>query len=719
MGRSRCLPIFILGATGLLTACGVEETDNQSSDTLPIVKAGAPVVDGVDYDDIVLRQAGGQRLVQVSNDKFAHLMKNSVRTNLRALYTGNYYSGGSSTSFSSSSWSSVSSSSSSFSFSSASSAASSWGDNYDGEDPYSTLNIRADGVDEPDLAKYDGENWYFLTSPQNYQFGEFNLMPTLQVANLNPVDANAEITQAFELPAHWTENTDLYLLTKPETTDVESAVLTYHSDGMTTYELRRRLAQLRNQSSANLQMPINGQTEIRVYDVDASASESLTHSITVDGTLIDSRKVGDTLYLISRFTPWLDGLYNGYNNPELTAANEDKLTNASVAELSPYVHVNGQSSPIEQQCWVEGGLQTHHAAQQFVYITSIDLREGAVKGSTCYAGNTDSILFTLNSVYFAEEVVQNNRRLTAVHKFSVSPDVSYRASGTVKGIIEHVENPEYLLDEYQDDLRIVTTNDGFPVENYLTVLQENPESHALELVSQIPNAQRPDPIGKPGERVYSVRFEGEKAYIVTFRRTDPLYAIDLSDRTDPKVTGELTIPGYATYMHPVGDNHLFYFGMNTNSNGWDIGLKAELIDVSQGDPVVVSSVLFGEEGSKSEAIGNYRAISIVNDDDLMKFAIPVELFQNGQWQESGIKLLEVSGVGSANATLHNRGMLRTTKPETMGAYFPAQARLRSIIHGDSIFALHNDAIWASFWDTPEDAKGPIFADLDNLLVEVE
>lgn len=705
--------LLLLAVGGVLTGCGAGDTTQNDADNLPIVTAGPGSPDIIDYSNLRYKTPTGRDLKQISESDLAHLIKNSVRINLQALNQGSY-SGGSSSSFVSSSspiW--TSSSSSSFSSEFSSGAASSSTPSIDDDGPYATLNVRADGVDEPDIAKYDGENWFFVTSPNNYQFGEFNLAPTLQVADLNPTDANAEIIAAMELPGHWTDATDIYLLNALESTDTAAAVATHHSEGMTPNQLKHILARLNRPSSSGENFAVNGQTEIRVFDAEKPEAMELAHAITLDGNLIESRKIGDTLYLISSFTPWLNGLHNSYQNAPLANANEEKLAQAKLSELVPSIMINDEVTSIDQRCWVENGLQANHAIEQFVYITSIDLRQGELSGSTCYAGNAESTLFTTTSVYFTDAVTQNNQPTTAIHKFSVSPEVAYRGSGSVKGRLEHVENPEYLMDEHENDLRVVTTNGSFPVENYLSILEEDENTRSLNLVSQIPNSDRPEAIGKPGERVYSVRFEGEKAYVVTFRRTDPLYTIDLSDRTDPHVTGELTTPGYATYMHPVGENHLFYFGMNADNNGWELGLKAELIDVSGEDPVVVSSVLFGEAGSVSEAIGNYRAISIVSNDGSMKFAIPVELFQNYEWKETGIKLLEVTEI-DGNTTLHNRGMLITATPEKIGQFYPIDGQLRAMIHGDTVFALHNDALWASFWNSPDEANGPIFADLDNL-----
>jgi inhibitor of cysteine peptidase len=115
-----------------------------------------------------------------------------------------------------------------------------------------------------------------------------------------------------------------------------------------------------------------------------------------------------------------------------------------------------------------------------------------------------------------------------------------------------------------------------------------------------------------GERIYSVRYRGKTAYVVTFRQVDPLFVIDLSDPKRPTVKGELKIPGFSEYLHPIDDNTLVGLGMNTTTTKYggvvQDGMKLSLFDVS--DPVApreTASLLLGNMGSYSEAIDNHRA----------------------------------------------------------------------------------------------------------------
>ena len=135
----------------------------------------------------------------------------------------------------------------------------------------------------------------------------------------------------------------------------------------------------------------------------------------------------------------------------------------------------------------------------------------------------------------------------------------------------------------------------------------------LEIVSQLPNDQEPAPIGKPGEALHGVRFMGSRVYVVTFKKIDPLYIIDVATPEQPYIAGEVEIPGFSDYLHPIGENLLLGVGKDAFDMGsfaWYQGIKLELFDVS--DPMTLSSidsVRVGMRGSQSAALRDSHAIS--------------------------------------------------------------------------------------------------------------
>ena len=102
-----------------------------------------------------------------------------------------------------------------------------------------------------------------------------------------------------------------------------------------------------------------------------------------------------------------------------------------------------------------------------------------------------------------------------------------------------------------------------------------------------------DGLGKD-EQIYSVRFLGDVGYVVTFRQTDPFFTIDLSDPTDPVVRGELKIPGYSAYLHPVDDGLLLGVGQDATDEGQVLGTQLSLFDVSDPqDPQRIDTLQIG------------------------------------------------------------------------------------------------------------------------------
>ena len=157
---------------------------------------------------------------------------------------------------------------------------------------------------------------------------------------------------------------------------------------------------------------------------------------------------------------------------------------------------------------------------------------------------------------------------TAIHKFDISSPLrtEYRGSGTVSGYLLS----QWSLSEYRGVLRVVSTEtpawwgNGRESESFLTTLRQR----GGELVQ----AGRIGGLGK-GERVYAVRFAGDVGYAVTFRQIDPLYTLDLAVPERPRVLGELKIPGYSAYLHPVGEDLLLGIGQDATDEGRPLGTQ--------------------------------------------------------------------------------------------------------------------------------------------------
>jgi uncharacterized secreted protein with C-terminal beta-propeller domain len=218
-----------------------------------------------------------------------------------------------------------------------------------------------------------------------------------------------------------------------------------------------------------------------------------------------------------------------------------------------------------------------------------------------------------------------NSDRTALHRFAVSFEAQrtpYQGSGFVQGIV----NDQFSIDEKDGIIRIATTRTRWPdrpdglaapdiwipptTDNLVSTLKLN--DRAIELVGSTP------PLAE-GERIFSARFLGDLGYIVTFRQVDPLFAIDLSNPERPKVLGELKIPGFSDYMHPLGDDHLLTIGRDIDEETQrDNGTALQIFDVS--DPVnprLAHKALVG--AGYSEANHNHKAFNFYTDKGLLAF----------------------------------------------------------------------------------------------------
>ncbi|MBT3205347.1 MAG: hypothetical protein HOM14_10070 [Gammaproteobacteria bacterium] len=224
---------------------------------------------------------------------------------------------------------------------------------------------------------------------------------------------------------------------------------------------------------------------------------------------------------------------------------------------------------------------------------------------------------------------------TTFHKFSLLSDPVYLASGRVDGYLIN----QFAMDEYNDLLRAVTTvsswwSDEDPV-NSLFILEQSGD--------QLIERSKLTGLGKKGERIYAARFIGDKGFLVTFRQIDPLYTLDLSNPDNPRVAGELEVPGFSTYLHPLEDGLLLAIGREVESNS----MKLSLFDISDFDnPALLDSEIIGF-GSYSEAEYSHKAFTFFAKDKLL--ALPVthwsNIFISGGYSYSdvfnGLKLYKV------------------------------------------------------------------------------
>lgn len=210
---------------------------------------------------------------------------------------------------------------------------------------------------------------------------------------------------------------------------------------------------------------------------------------------------------------------------------------------------------------------------------------------------------------------------TNIYKFSIQEDgsIEYLAKNKVRGTTIN----QFSLDEYNENLRVgLETSDGSKVVVLDNKLNKIGETECLS----------------KGEKMYSTRFLGEKAYMVTYKNTDPLYVIDLSNPKEPTVLGKLKIPGYSTYLHPYDENHLIGIGMQTKETVYRdsqgrvtstsariTGMKMALFDVSDvNNPKQISQTIIGDSRTTSAILTNHKALLFSKEKGIL--AIPVNSY---------------------------------------------------------------------------------------------
>jgi uncharacterized secreted protein with C-terminal beta-propeller domain len=440
---------------------------------------------------------------------------------------------------------------------------------------YSGTNVQVAGVDEPDIVKTDGSRILAIVN------GVFRY--------IDVSDGTPEVLGQLTLEGGWDQRFFV---------SGDRAFVFSNGD---MYALPMFAA------DARIMPPYGyGQQVTIVQEIDLSnpASMKVVRTLRLDGTYLSSRAVGDTVrVVVSSYPQNLPFVY-----PSSEAANDLALeTNRKVIQdstiddwLPAYALYDAAGDEISSGRLVDCDRMNRPAdfsGFDTLSVLTLDLGgqlsagsgSGVIaKGETVYASPTS--LYVATNVWVPGDADQSTldslseRYTTSIHKFDISGTgpASYRASGAIDG---HLLN-QYSMDEYEGFLRVATT-DGPPWGS-----TDATSSHVVVLTERDGGLVKTGEVGDMGhgESIYSVRFIGPAAYVVTFRQTDPLYVVDLTDPEAPRVAGELEINGYSSYLHPLGEGRLLGIGQDADSQGRTTGAKATLFDVSDpANPRALSS----------------------------------------------------------------------------------------------------------------------------------
>lgn len=450
--------------------------------------------------------------------------------------------------------------------------------------------------------------------------------------------------------------------------------------------------------------PSQRKLSLDIFSTAGTGRPMQTSRVEIDGALVGSRMIGSVLYVVSAWSPDLS-IYNlpADSTPaQVTAA----LASLGASDLLPRIQVDGAAAqPLvaEADCY----LQPANASPglQLTTITAFDLATpGLTRSSRCFVGGVEAMYMSAQNVYFASSrgywvggdawvaAFPRDAR-TDIHKFALQGmQMSYRGSGEVQGHLGwDAEKKPYRMSEYNGDLRVLafTGETGWaalpgtltlprPLASpaTLTVLRENAAQRSLAAVATLPNSLRPAALGHAGEQVYAVHFAGPQAYVVTFRRTDPLYVLDLSNPADPKTAGELAMPGYSEYLYPLPGAKLLGVGRDATGDGRALGLKLALIDVADpAQPRLLGSQVLGAPGTMSALDFSRHGINLLTQGAQVQVALPVRVTQNmggngtPVWQGLARYVAD-----TASGTLTARPSVQATRFDGSAADGPRYAR---------------------------------------------
>jgi uncharacterized secreted protein with C-terminal beta-propeller domain len=586
--------------------------------------------------------------------------------------------------------------------------------------PYSTTNLQEQGVDEADTVKNTATAIYAFTYDA---YG--NIQPSLRVAPVGGLGLSLGQISTVALttsPGQYARYGGLYA-----DEGILVAILAsqpYAYAGFSPW------------SGSGYWM--GGKTSVEIFDTSTGAPQS-KWTAQFDGHLVASRRIGERLYLVTRWSPTLPAAFSYYAPAGSTAEarNRELLAAMPLAQLMPTVAVNG-ASPVaavtpRQMFLPPQGIRTPSA--DMTVVTAIDLAKREIAQTLAIAGSMETVYVSPANLYLVS--TRYNARgfggaMTTFDPYGMSSDIhkirlgadgmSHVASGSVDGVVgTSQEKASFQMSEDGARLRVVSQANsmwGAGSKNRLTILEEavTTAGNVLKGLSYIPSIWRPEPIGKPGEFLYSTRFAGDRLYAVTFKKIDPLYVIDLADASAPRIAGTLEVPGFSEYLHPLGNGLLLGFGKDTIPAGgsgdgqfaWYQGLMLALYDVS--DPTRLREIdraVIGKRGSDSAALRDHHAFTTMKIGNSTTVAFPVRIHSGTTevgppniypWSASGMMRYEIRGTSPQNVVMVELPSLQTRSAVTgVTSYYdysdPATSNGRAVMYPNASFFIGNGQFW--------------------------
>jgi len=420
------------------------------------------------------------------------------------------------------------------------------------------------------------------------------------------------------------------------------------------------------------------ETEISIFDLSNLTAPRLVRSIHSSSSLIAARRIGNAVHTVLGQPSAFNGGF-GSSYADLSDDASEADINAAYAQLNAKKMAEIDAYPIEGQIipqWtdsaqkpIETGLYTSSMPDgtSLTSVLSLDILSGDKLSIASVISRPGWVYASDDALYMAVPHQQQSgwgwyegrteKELSTIHKFAVGADAhrtAYIGSGFVKGRVLN----QLAMDQWNGNLRVATTTGHLPspdAHNTISILET--KDGALLETGKIDNVA-------PTEDIRSVRFDGERGYIVTFKKTDPLFVFDLKDPRAPKTVGELKIPGFSTYIHMMDATHLLTIGYDAADQGdfaYFTGILLQIFDVSNPtDPKLTHKEVIGTRGSSSEALTNHLAFTYFarGGDKAPILALPMTICEGGTTQGGFGTEMTFSGLMVFDVTAQNGFKLR-------------------------------------------------------------
>ena len=438
---------------------------------------------------------------------------------------------------------------------------------------------------------------------------------------------------------------------------------------------------------------------VQVHDVRDPAHPRRLLAATIDGVFVESRRIEDRVVIVSRHTP----------QAVLDPGQRARLALMPLRELMPGITIDGRRDTLvdPRLCYV-GNDGSSDGYPVITSISTFSLSNPLNIDGICYDEPADGVYASTDALYVSEPRISTSiSASTRIHKFTLRgarPD--YSGSVEVPGAVWTGGQRDFRMDESEGLLRVLTTEPTGDAADFfdhrLFVLRQKSGQRALEIVGRLPSDSRPEEIGKPNETLFGVRFLEDRVYAVTFQRIDPLYVIDLSTPADPRIAGQLLLPGFMDFLHPVTDNLLLGLGRDGGH------FKLELFDTSVLElPQSRGLITLGGVWSDSQALHDRHAFAYLAGPQTDRFAVPADINTGqpgtGFGFVTSLHQFEVVGKQSAaSAVLREAGVVSPPSPALPNSWQPN----RSFISGDAVYYVRDGRVWGTFWSAPSQVNGP-------------